>query len=740
MAMTSCDDGSGKKNKGKKTPGEFTVTFNSMGGSDVPPQTTDEEKEFKITRPSPSPTKDDFIFDNWYKDEACTQRWNFIEDTVTRNITLYAGWKPDQGTEISKIIINGIDFDNLAGARFGNPVDSLQDAIADDEGVFEPGRVQPDGGSAIQITAKNKNANAKWAAGSAIPAESAYGTTTPITFNEGDKLYVKVTNGEFASYYKINIYFIIPAIIYYGQPVINGSTLDPIWGETNPSLYNGPDLQITRIATNEVTPNFKFLNTADGAKAHTLGKAKAYWDDEGLYIYATIEFHDYYANPTDKTNGTSTARVTQLRGNYESDSLEIMLNTRYQKFIADGTTSLGQQFRVGFSDGDAGQAANTFPSKSDPDAKFVIGSGNHNGLPTGVAGNDILAAFRSSGEFYAWITKNGAKETGYKIVCRVPWYLIGYENTDQVFDATTGQVKANANIGLEFQLNTSTTPNGSAPTRDGLLTWNSVTSQGVSTVKNYGVITLAIGSKPRNITAHLPTITTQPRIANGSLSVTAIVGPKVPTGNTLSYQWYKADNASSSGTPVTGATDATLTLDSPASGKWFYVVVTNTNNSVSGTKTASVTSIRVEDKNVAPDIEVPNPVIEGVGGATDTGGVFTLDSGSKGITYKFPSSPADLLTTYKTIKVDYTADNTSAAGTTMKIVVKQGYNSTSTDIPSSQYKNLTATGSFTFNLVSDFPTNKDGFTFQMNSDDGTNGSAPHANFTIKIDKITFSAQ
>jgi Domain of unknown function (DUF1083). len=148
--------------------------------------------------------------------------------------------------------------------------------------------------------------------------------------------------------------------------------------------YNGPTFEISRITT-DVSTNFKFLNTVDGAKAHTLGSAKAYWDDQGLYIYATIEFHDYYASEADKAANKSTARVTQMRGNYESDSLEIMLNTRYQKLLEDpANINYGQQYRVGFSDGDSSQASNTFPSKNAPAEKFVIGSGNHNTLPTGV--------------------------------------------------------------------------------------------------------------------------------------------------------------------------------------------------------------------------------------------------------------------------------------------------------------------------------------------------------------------
>ena len=38
------------------------------------------------------PLKTGSLFGGWYKDEACTEPWNFEEDTVDKNMTLYARW------------------------------------------------------------------------------------------------------------------------------------------------------------------------------------------------------------------------------------------------------------------------------------------------------------------------------------------------------------------------------------------------------------------------------------------------------------------------------------------------------------------------------------------------------------------------------------------------------------------------------------------------------------------------
>ena len=66
----------------------YTVTFDSMGGTAVEPQTVEEGG--KATKPA-DPTRDGYTFDGWYTDEACTEAYDF-ETAVTADITLYAGW------------------------------------------------------------------------------------------------------------------------------------------------------------------------------------------------------------------------------------------------------------------------------------------------------------------------------------------------------------------------------------------------------------------------------------------------------------------------------------------------------------------------------------------------------------------------------------------------------------------------------------------------------------------------
>ncbi len=118
---------------------QYTVTFNSEGGSSVPSQTVPYGG--KVTKPA-DPTKTGYTFAGWYKDEAYTTQWDFDNDVVTQDITLYAKWTiitytitasagpggsispsgsvvvnygasqtftitPDEGYMISKIIVDG---------------------------------------------------------------------------------------------------------------------------------------------------------------------------------------------------------------------------------------------------------------------------------------------------------------------------------------------------------------------------------------------------------------------------------------------------------------------------------------------------------------------------------------------------------------------------------------------------------------------------------------------------------
>lgn len=112
--------------------------------------------------------------------------------------------------------------------------------------------------------------------------------------------------------------------------------------------------------------------------------------------------------------------------------------------------------------------------------------------------------------------------------------------------------------------------------------------------------TVAVQVQRTSINAAAPSITTQPEPQTKdyqagdevSWMVTLTVAATSPDGGNLSYEWFEnTANSNSDGTLIPEATkeyyQVTLT---PGETKYFYCEVTNTNDAVNGTKTATTTS------------------------------------------------------------------------------------------------------------------------------------------------------
>ncbi len=107
FGVTAC----GKKEPVTPTPPvevtKYIVKFNSLNGGEI--NQVEVEDGNKITKPI-DPTKDNFEFKGWYKEQDCINAWNFETDTVSANITLYAKWE--------EIIVSRIvTFDTQGGSE-----------------------------------------------------------------------------------------------------------------------------------------------------------------------------------------------------------------------------------------------------------------------------------------------------------------------------------------------------------------------------------------------------------------------------------------------------------------------------------------------------------------------------------------------------------------------------------------------------------------------------------------------
>lgn len=129
------------------TPEQVTVTFNSKGGSDVDAQVI--AKDTKATEVIP--TREEYNFLGWYKEEAYTNKFEFTE-TVGADITLYAKWeaKPvvkvlniseryyDNGRFYGKVTADGVAVEDATVTLYDYDGDKTgKSTTTDEKGYFD---------------------------------------------------------------------------------------------------------------------------------------------------------------------------------------------------------------------------------------------------------------------------------------------------------------------------------------------------------------------------------------------------------------------------------------------------------------------------------------------------------------------------------------------------------------------------------------------------------------------------
>ena len=101
----------------------YTVTFNANGhGTDLGSQIVASGSN--VTKPTNDPTATGYTFGGWYKDEACTNEWNFGTDTVATDTTLYAKWTKNSSGRSSGTVTTVV---NMPLIRMGNRGDSVKE-------------------------------------------------------------------------------------------------------------------------------------------------------------------------------------------------------------------------------------------------------------------------------------------------------------------------------------------------------------------------------------------------------------------------------------------------------------------------------------------------------------------------------------------------------------------------------------------------------------------------------------
>ncbi len=116
----------------------YMVTFDSKGGSAVEKQVAGSD--FKVAKPT-DPTKNGYKFGGWFKDEGCTEAFNFETEVVPEaGLTLYAKWDELDLTTIADFASQNptsavtTDYYRLSGEVVGMKDDNKNIYIQDSTG------------------------------------------------------------------------------------------------------------------------------------------------------------------------------------------------------------------------------------------------------------------------------------------------------------------------------------------------------------------------------------------------------------------------------------------------------------------------------------------------------------------------------------------------------------------------------------------------------------------------------
>lgn len=448
-------------------------------------------------------------------------------------------------------------------------------------GITSPGSVlmnefQPAGGYTITVTPSDFLATLQYAKASGSTVPSAYTSAASAnadrqivftqTFNEGDSLWLEVTaaNQTTKLYYKIQVTLPMRGTIKYGSPEIKDSSekfIDSLWNDSSLEVYD-----IVKIYPGD--------SAGYASPPITTGKAKALWDQNGLYVYVDV---------TDPT--VSATAPTQA--DHTSDSVELFINedgnTQSVNNTSGGYAGRGGQYRVGSH----GEVSGDAP-------QLTLASG--------------------------WAKADG---TGYVVIFRGPWrYKVNYPLED------------GKKIGFELQIN-ACTQNGS---REAVIVWNNIAHTNYQNVTDYGEATLDLAGNTLAIDAKDPLISAHPTgkiytSTTGTADPLTVTAASEDSG-TLTYQWYKnTANSYTGGEALTGATTASYTPLISATGTTYYwAAVTNTisDNGDGGNKAATIQS------GIASVIVSSGPLVEKItaGGSNVPVYQFTPPAGSTWADYK----------------------------------------------------------------------------------------------------------
>ena len=216
----------------------YMLSFESNGGSPVPNQSLAERST--VTEPT-TPTKTGFTFMGWYKDDAFKTKWDFANDLVRKDTTLYAKWAVDY-YELSFESNGGSPVDNQRMAdntKAAEPTSPTKAGFIF-AGWYKDNALKTKWDFANDVVTKNTTLYAKWDKESyTVSFDTDGGTPSPINqtiaFNEKASEPTAPTKKgyTFGGWYKEKKY--ITAWNFGTNPVTANTTLYAKWNAITPT-------------------------------------------------------------------------------------------------------------------------------------------------------------------------------------------------------------------------------------------------------------------------------------------------------------------------------------------------------------------------------------------------------------------------------------------------------------------------------------------------------------------------
>lgn len=108
FSMTSCGD---DVTSNENNDWNVNYYYNYEGNTSIY-QTVGVSDDSLISKPT-DPTREGYIFDNWYKDTYCKIPFNFESDKITSNTSLYASWVAKESYTITWTEVSGVTYESI---------------------------------------------------------------------------------------------------------------------------------------------------------------------------------------------------------------------------------------------------------------------------------------------------------------------------------------------------------------------------------------------------------------------------------------------------------------------------------------------------------------------------------------------------------------------------------------------------------------------------------------------------